>query len=217
MADTPVDTLVWTRPPAGDKRPEKVTASGARRVDEIKATGKDKGKAQLIDLRHGENGPVRVRAWCRRVWLWPKDTAQPIEQWLVVSEDANGDKKYSLSNLPATAALERLVRLQRQRYFVERTFQDAKTHLGMAQLQARKWRAWQHHKVLVALAQLFILQERLAHAEAVPLLSAADVGGNPRLALLPPEQPRGARHTHSGPPSPPTKVCAARRRKRRCF
>jgi hypothetical protein len=65
--------------------------------------------------------------------------------------------------------------MQRQRYWIERAFEDAKGECGMADCQARKWSAWHHHTALVMMAMLFLPRERRRHGDAIPLLSCADV------------------------------------------
>ena len=87
----------------------------------------------------------------------------------------DGSHKHSLCNAPASTTLKRLARWQAARFWVERCFQDAKSHCGMAQYQARGWLAWHHHMALVALAVLFEMQERMSEAAAIPNLTAADI------------------------------------------
>ena len=65
--------------------------------------------------------------------------------------------------------------MQRQRYWVERAFEDAKSECGMADYQVRKWSAWHHHMALVMMAMLFMLSERIHHKDTYPLLSCADI------------------------------------------
>ena len=45
----------------------------------------------------------------------------------------------------------------------------------MADYQVRKWRAWHRHMALVALAGLFVMEERLYQKSTDPLLSTRDV------------------------------------------
>lgn len=89
--------------------------------------------------------------------------------------DDNSDIKISLSNAPKGTTLKRLGWMQRQRFWIERTFEDAKSECGMADYQVRKWRAWHHHMALVMMAMLFMLSERISHEETYPLLSCADI------------------------------------------
>jgi hypothetical protein len=44
-----------------------------------------------------------------------------------------------------------------------------------ADYQARKWRSWHHHLALVAMALLFMIEERIAQRDACPLLSCSDI------------------------------------------
>jgi hypothetical protein len=53
-----------------------------------------------------------------------------------------------------------------QRYFTERTFEDAKTEIGWDEFQAQKYRAWEHHLALTGLALWFVAQPKLAWAQA---------------------------------------------------
>ena len=101
------------------------------------------------------------------------------------------------------------------RYFTERTYQDAKSELGWADLQARKYRAWEHHTALTAAATWFVagvkLKWRAAYArdpkltrqfelEVLPALSTANVRELLQAVLpvpqLTPKQAREAVATH---------------------
>jgi hypothetical protein len=65
--------------------------------------------------------------------------------------------------------------MQAQRYWIERTFEDAKGECGMADYEVRGWKAWHHHMALVLLAQSFLLDERILNREDLPLLSCSDM------------------------------------------
>ena len=65
--------------------------------------------------------------------------------------------------------------MQGQRYWVERSFQDAKGDCGMADYQVRKWSGWHHHMAMVMIAMLFMAEERAAQQADTPLLSGADI------------------------------------------
>lgn len=175
MVAVPCDTLVWTQTPPSGVRPAVPGASGAERVDGLGRRWCQRRAGQQVTLRVGENGPVAVRLWAQRVWVWPPEEPRPRRWWLLVRADARGERKFSLSNAPAKTSLKRLGRLQGQRHFIERTLEDGKSQVGMGQYQARKWRAWQHHMALVGLAMLFVLEERLVRQETQPLLSVRDV------------------------------------------
>jgi hypothetical protein len=114
--------------------------------------------------------------WVTDVWVWEEGSAsRPERRTLVVREHDDGELKISLTNAPAGTSWEELAHMQAQRHWIERTFQDAKSELGMAQYEVRKWRGWHHHMAMVSLAMLFVLKERIAHADTVPLLSTRDI------------------------------------------
>ena len=144
-------------------------------MDEVRRRWTQPEAGQRVTLRVGENGPVAVRVWAQRGWVWPAGQARSRSWWLVVRADADGARKYSLSNAPAQTSRPRLGRLQGQRHFIERMLEDGKSQVGMGQYQARQWRAWQHHMALVGLALLFVLEERLWQKTAQALLSTRDI------------------------------------------
>lgn len=98
-----------------------------------------------------------------------------MEVWLMISERSEGSVQCSLSNAEPEIGFEELARKQEQMYFMERTFQHGKSHLGPGDYEARRWRSWRHHTARVGLAMFFTLLEREALKEAVPLLTARDL------------------------------------------
>lgn len=83
--------------------------------------------------------------------------------------------KISWTNVPADTRAEELAYMQAQHHWIERSFEEAKSELGMAEYEVRKRRGWRHHMALVSLAALFLLKERTARGESAALLSARDV------------------------------------------
>ena len=62
--------------------------------------------------------------------------------WHVVATREVGSPetiKYVLSNASAETSLERLVQMQRQRFWIERSFEDGKSESGLADYQVRGW------------------------------------------------------------------------------
>ncbi len=122
-----------------------------------------KGKL-LVDILH------------KRVWLWDGKEHKALCWHLVIRREVGASKiKYSLSNAHEETSLERFVYMQAQRYWIERSFQDAKTHCGLGDYQAKKWRSWHHHMAMVMMAMLFMLEERLFYKGSYPLLSCSDI------------------------------------------
>lgn len=128
-------------------------------------------------LRDGERGALTVELLGTRVWIWDKQSAT-VHQWRLICRRevaAPNTIKYSLSNALTEVDLSRLGLMQAQRFWVERAFQDAKSHMGMGHYQARQWLSWHRHMALVMMAQQFMLEERLINAETYPLLSCYDI------------------------------------------
>lgn len=113
----------------------------------------------------------------RRVWLWDGAEAQARCWHLIVRREVGSPKtvKYSLSNAPADTAPLQLARMQGQRYWIERAFEDAKGQCGLADYQVQGWLAWHHHVTMVMLAMLFIAEQRAAHQPTLALLSPRDI------------------------------------------
>ena len=55
-----------------------------------------------------------------------------------------------------------------QRYFIECSNQEAKSELGWDELQAHKYRAWEHHLALTILASWFVAQTKFEWARDYP-------------------------------------------------
>lgn len=129
-----------------------------------------------VKVRQTTRGSLKLRAWRRVVYVWEATRAQPLRLILLVTENRDGtERKYTLTNAPEKTPLPRLAFQQRQRYWVERVFEDAKGTCGMADYQVQKWSGWQHHMALVMMAMHFMLTERLVQQETHPLLSCADI------------------------------------------
>lgn len=131
--------------------------------------------ATRIDLREGENGMVSALVWARRVWVAGPDGGEPEEEWLIIRLMPDGTIKYTLSNAARHTSVRQLAKWSASRFYVERTFQDAKSHAGMSDYQCRGWKAWHHHMAMVCLATLFLMEERLLNPMGMPLLSTHDI------------------------------------------
>lgn len=157
----------------GRKYTKKLCRTPKVRVDKIfDALTKREWSKHFI--RHTTRGRLNVMANARRVWV--REDEDVREFWLVCAQfPETGDTKYFLSNADADTPLSVLLRKHAVRYWVERSFQDAKGAVGMADYQVRGWNAWHHHMAMVSLAMLFMLREREVHMNDVKLLSCNDV------------------------------------------
>jgi len=118
-----------------------------------------------VPVRTIERGELDDPFTAQRVWTLREGQPEPVEEWLVIRHEAKNRYNYSLSNAPADASLEYLAWIKCQRYFVERTNQDAKSEAGWDELQARKYRGWEHHLALVILAVWFAAQTKCEWAD----------------------------------------------------
>jgi SRSO17 transposase len=186
VADVHKDQQIYPEDPAlfvpekkgrrGKKPTRQQAQSASQRVDAW-AAAQPAERWQKVAVRPGTRGEVRVEALHGRVWLWDGREETARFWHVVVIREVNSPEtiKYVLSNAPAETSLERLVQMQRQRFWIERSFEDAKSESGLADYQVRGWRAWHHHMALVMMAMLFMLEEKLCHKQSHPLLSCSDI------------------------------------------
>ena len=112
----------------------------------------------------------------RRVWIWEKGSEGAEEVWLVIiREPFTGELKYFISNAACSVSLKEMVCKASCRFYIERTFQDAKTSIGMADYQMRGWTGWHHHMAMIMPALMFLMKERIINEADVSLLSCQDI------------------------------------------
>lgn len=110
-------------------------------------------------------------------WLlieWPKGEVEPTKYWL--------------STLPETTGQRELVGMAKQRWIIERDYEELKQELGLGHYEGRGWRGFHHHATLCIAAYGFLVAERSR-------FSPSARSGNVGLCAekLPAEfQPRGA-------------------------
>lgn len=132
---------------------------------------------KTVTIRDTTRGVLKVRICRLQVYVWDGES-EIVKRWTLIvnkSLGSNPDIKISLSNASKLTTLRRLGRMQHQRFWIERVFEDAKSECGMADYQVRKWSAWHHHIALVMMAMLFMLNERIHHKDTYPLLSCSDI------------------------------------------
>jgi len=143
---------------------------------------------QRFPVRNTERGVLDDRFAMRRIWtIWDDEL---VGEWLVIRHENDERYTYALSNAPVDTTLDRLAWLKCVRHFVERSNQDAKSEIGWDELQAQKFRAWEHHLAMTIMATWFIAQTKNEWAnkyardpmlaqelelKALPALSVANV------------------------------------------
>ena len=130
-----------------------------------------------LTLRDSSKGELRVEVLRQEVWLWDKKEPGAHRWQLIVRREVecHSEVKYGITNAPEGTDSLRLARMQAQRYWIERSFQDGKSHAGLADYQVRGWTPWHRHMTLVMMAMLFMLEEKVLNQADTPLLSCADV------------------------------------------
>jgi SRSO17 transposase len=151
---------------------------------------------QTITLRAHERGQLIADFAARRVWT-VRDDLTVVEEWLLIRREGS-KHTYTLSNASLDTPLTRMAARKSQRYFIERSNQDAKSEFGWDEFQATKLLAWEHQLALTILAHWFITETRLDWArrfqcdptllvqyevEVLPTLSVANVRAMLRAAL----------------------------------
>jgi len=142
-------------------------------VDEIQKTIV---RWRIIRIRDSTDGFLEVKFTALRVWRSDKDVNKPIPVWLLIRKDLDDSNvKYSLCNASSLLTLSKLARMQSERYWIERSFQDAIDLAGMDDYQVRNWDAWHHHMALVLLAMLWITKEQLHFLTVKKSITPQDV------------------------------------------
>ena len=140
------------------------------------------GDLRRVSWREGTRGTMRSRFARLRVRAAHRDywRREPHpEQWLLIEWPSSEKEptKYWLANLPESIALRRLVLLAKQRWIIERDYQELKQELGLGHFEGRGWRGFHHHASLSIAAYGFLVRERCLFPPppASPPLRAADL------------------------------------------
>jgi SRSO17 transposase len=173
MADIPSTTKVYLNEPKLGKalkarkkgeEPKKIKVLSKEQAKEVFLISQDSSTQWYeLSIRPTERGELRDKFAEVRVWTVYEDKA--VEELLVMRKEKNGKCSYSLCNAPYDTTLSKLAWWKCQRYFIERSNQDAKSELGWDEFQAQKYLGWQHHLALTILASWFTAQTRYKWAQ----------------------------------------------------
>ena len=198
-ADIPADTQVYRREPRvgvpkkrhrQGRTPTRWRVLSRQVAHPVSRIARSKQTTwKHLRLRPTERGWLEADFAVERVWTIT-EAGQVRAEWLVIRREVHGKCSYSLLNDPPDTPAETLIAASCQRYFTERVYEDAKTDLGWAEFQAMKYRAWEHHLALTALALWFVAETKWQWAqtfardphltqqlevEVLPALSTANV------------------------------------------
>ena len=159
-------TLVWTVDPAtlpgSTPRSKRGKKRGSYRDAEVRSVQELAAALAPHDwhplkLREGAKGPLVFEFAVLRVWAMRHNRPGP-PLWLVFrrSLDKTPQVWYYVSNAAADTPWQEMAMVTGMRCRVEESFEDGKTHLGMADYETRCWDSWHHHMSLAALAHLYV-------------------------------------------------------------
>jgi SRSO17 transposase len=132
---------------------------------------------EKITVRETTEGLLEINAYRRNVWVWDGKKDSAWQCTLFIRQDVKSPEeiKYCFTNAADDIPTLVLARMEAQRFWIERSFEDAKSQAGMADYQVRGWLAWHHHMALVMMTMLFMTKQRMLHKDTCPLLSCYDI------------------------------------------
>lgn len=93
------------------------------------------------------------------------------EVWLVCERRSASEKKYYLSNYPATTSLRKLASVIKARWSCEQAHQQLKEEFGLDHFEGRSWHGLHHHALLTMVA--FAFHQHLRSRENKPSAQSA--------------------------------------------
>lgn len=185
MADVHCDQTIYLQDPdpqvppgsGRGKRPLHPKAQSVPvRVDQW-AAEQPSAAWRKLRLRGGEKGRLVAEYLHARVWVWDGTEPQARCWHPLVRREVNASEisHYGLFNAPAHMPWPELARVQAQRDFIEHSFREAKSEVGLSDYQVRRWDAWHHHMALVMLGTLFLVKQKSAGQNHWPMLSFNDL------------------------------------------
>jgi SRSO17 transposase len=84
------------------------------------------------------------------------------EQWLVIERPVRdaAPTHFVLATLPKAMRRKQIVRRIKQRWRIERSYEDLKGELGLDHFEGRSYRGWQHHVTCALTCYAFLVAER---------------------------------------------------------
>lgn len=129
-----------------------------------------------VRIRKSMDGFLEVKFTVIKVWRIDKNISKPLPVWLLIRKELDdSDIKYSFCNALEIQSWDRLAKMQSERYWIERSFDDAIAIAGMADYQVRNWKAWHHHMSLVLVAMFWITKEQCVLVKEVKDVSLPDM------------------------------------------
>lgn len=121
-----------------------------------------------VTWRQGTKGKLSARFAAPRVRagdgpVWGNNRHLPGEEvWLVGEWRSSGERKYSLSNLPAETARRALAGTIKAHWVFEQAHQQLKEELGLDHFEGRSWTGLHRHALMSCIACTYLQNLRLA-------------------------------------------------------
>ena len=162
------------KPASRGRKPKKLKPDKQSISVEKYAKSLSKQDWSLETFRDGTK--TKKQAWFHKklVWLWGEDNNYFQCYTLLIRKDSAGIK-YSLTNADQKTPLERLAYMQGQRYFVEKSYKEAKNQVGMGDFQVRSWNGFHRHMALCMMALNFIMEQKKELKKHLPNITAEDI------------------------------------------
>jgi SRSO17 transposase len=115
-----------------------------------------------VTWRQGSRGVLASRFARIRVRPITGPGIRGQEQWLVIEKPSRDDpaSHYVLATLSKSITRKQIVRRIKQRWRIERSYQDLKGELGLDHFEGRSYRGWQHHVTCALACYAFLVAER---------------------------------------------------------
>ena len=110
------------------------------------------------------------------------------EVWVIGEHRSTGERKYYLSNLPASTPIKELAGAIKARWVCEQAHQQLKEELGLDHFEGRSWQGLHKHCLMCMIALAFLQSRRLKQAKggkknrrtSASAKPASSTTGNPR-------------------------------------
>ena len=179
--EDPVIAIPDNKGSKGRKATKYKTTSKAIEVSALKKQLEEKGdQFEEVEIREGTKGLIKSKVAVVTVYTWDGKSARSKKRLLLIriskTDKGNEEIRYALCNAKeGQFTLKEIAQMQAQRCFVESSFKESKSDIGMSEYQVRSWKAWHHHMAMCMMAQAYVLTEKKAHQKERPLLSAYDI------------------------------------------
>jgi SRSO17 transposase len=118
-------------------------------------------KLRSVTWREGSKTELRSRFARLRVVVDRDDGLPRQSQWLLVEwpDNENAPTKFVLATMPKSTSCKKLVRTFKERWRIERSYEDLKGELGLDHYEGRSFVGWHHHISVVLACYAFLVAE----------------------------------------------------------